>query len=113
MGGVTGDVRSAGKDTIGSLAWRCARAAARVVHRRPRVLLGLLLDFVIVAGIFVAVFAAIGRLSSFATWPPGFFIGAVAAAWVRRLRAAHDALEQRSTPREDPAPDRPGARQPD
>lgn len=106
IGGVTGELRWAEKDTIGPIIARWALGSARVVRRRPRVLLVLLLDVVLVLGPFVVVCAVIGRLSSLANWS-GVFAGVVLGAWVRSLTAAQRAYEAPVTPREHKAPERP------
>jgi hypothetical protein len=106
------DLRSARNDPLGPRASVRVRAAARAVRRRPRLLLGLLLDLVIVVGPFVALLAAIGHLGSFDTWSI-VCLGPVAGLWRARLRAAHPALEPANAPGDGQARERRGVRRED
>jgi len=78
---------------LGSRISECIRTAARVIRRRPRLLLWFLLDLVIVAGLYLAVLAGIGELNSFSSGVP-FWLFLVLGIWEGRLTAAHRALQR-------------------
>ncbi len=88
MSDVTGSSRP-----LGSRISECFRTAARVVRRRPRLLLWFLLDLVIVVSLDLAVLAAIGELDSFGAGVP-FWLFLVLGIWEGRLTAAHRALQR-------------------
>lgn len=106
------DLRSARNDPLGPRASVRARTAAALVRRRPRLLLGLLFDLVIVIGLLAAVLAAIGKLDSFGTWSP-VCTGPVAGLWGARLRATHQALESPNEAQQDNQPERSPVRKED
>lgn len=109
---VRDDLRSSRNDPLGPRASVRVRAAARTLRRRPRLLLGLLFDLVVVVGLFVAVLAAIGKLSSFGAWS-FVCVGPVGGLWGTRLRATHQALNHPGEAQKDDQPERAPVRKED
>jgi hypothetical protein len=107
------DLRSGRTDPLGSRASVRIRTTVRLVRRRPRLLLALLLDLVIVVGLFAAVLAMLGKLSSFAAWWPPVCLGLVTGLWNVRVRAAYQALEHPRGAQADGGSERPGVRRED